>query len=337
MKARAVTATLALIAAAALAVPAGAVAKPGYFVTRPFRVAQATLRGTHGYQFQLTVFPASSGKPVELEGFKRLSGGADAIVVYDGGRQTEDGKKFRLDLGKEGLVDAHFVAHKVEEEKLLPGCSGPADILEKGFFVGTIEIHGRQGFSRVATRRAAATISTQHRQVCRTPKPSKGVTSIGISIDTPPPMNEVQLIAGSGPGRPQFGASTLRPEANEPGFEVGGFSASISEHRAGVDLVSIVSAFAPESGFPLPDPLDPHHAMTVEPPAPFSGSATFELTSRTHAEWSGDLSVALPGFGRVPLTGNGIRAGLCEGTACSATLPRSLRPRHTHTAGFLAP
>jgi hypothetical protein len=190
----------------------------------------------------------------------------------------------------------------------------------------------------VDTDRVAATRTTQHRQVCRRTNTSNSVFGVGISVNSPPPKDEVHLIAGSAPDRPRFEALALRPEANEEaGMEFGEFGASISLHHHGVEMISSVSALSRASTFPLPDPLDPRHAVTVEPPAPFGGKATFELTSRTHAEWSGDLTAKLPGFGRVALTGNGVRAGLCEGTACSATLPPSLRPRHTHTAGFLTP
>jgi hypothetical protein len=82
-----------------------------------------------------------------------------------------------------------------------------------------------------------------------------------------------------------------------------------------------------QGDFVSPEPKEPLAAAEVSPSAPFSGSASFALTSPRQAEWSGDLAVDLPGYGRVALTGPKIRAGLCETKACTPTLPKSLRPR----------
>jgi hypothetical protein len=58
-------------------------------------------------------------------------------------------------------------------------------------------------------------------------------------------------------------------------------------------------------------PSDPAGEAIVNPPSPFSGSATFRRESRKESKWSGDLKVDLPGFGTVPLTGRGAQATLC--------------------------
>jgi hypothetical protein len=67
--------------------------------------------------------------------------------------------------------------------------------------------------------------------------------------------------------------------------------------------------------------------VTIEAPAPFSGSATIEAPSRATATLSGDLAVELPATGEVPLTGPGIDAGLCRDYTCMGSLPKVLRPR----------
>jgi hypothetical protein len=77
----------------------------------------------------------------------------------------------------------------------------------------------------------------------------------------------------------------------------------------------------------LQHPSGPLTAATVEPPAPFTGSAAFALTSPTSDTYSGDLAVELPGVGAVPLTGPAIAAGLCRDYHCTKTLPRALRPQ----------
>lgn len=49
---------------------------------------------------------------------------------------------------------------------------------------------------------------------------------------------------------------------------------------------------------------------TVHPPAPFAGSARFDLGKKAGQRWGGDLTVDLPGRAGVPLTGPALRATL---------------------------
>ena len=52
---------------------------------------------------------------------------------------------------------------------------------------------------------------------------------------------------------------------------------------------------------------------TVSPPAPFAGSAHFDLGKKAGRRWSGDLTVDLPGRTATPLTGPTLRATLSPG------------------------
>jgi hypothetical protein len=104
------------------------------------------------------------------------------------------------------------------------------------------------------------------------------------------------------------------------------YSAS-STYREG-SILTVKTALdlgAESSTFVSPDPTHPLSAATVEPPAPFSGSASFSLTSPTTDELTGDLAAELPGLGKVPLT-RGLEAGLCKSGKCTKTLPAALRP-----------
>ena len=74
--------------------------------------------------------------------------------------------------------------------------------------------------------------------------------------------------------------------------------------------------------FRVPNLAEPLSEAIIEPPAPFSGTATFHLETPKKANWTGDLAVELPGLGTVPLTGPKIAAGLCHGRDCTKTLPR---------------
>ena len=63
----------------------------------------------------------------------------------------------------------------------------------------------------------------------------------------------------------------------------------------------LVFEFGPgaASTFQVPNLAEPLTEATLEPPAPFSGSATFHLDTPKTASWTGDLAVELPGLGKL--------------------------------------
>jgi hypothetical protein len=71
-------------------------------------------------------------------------------------------------------------------------------------------------------------------------------------------------------------------------------------------------------------------SATVAPPAPFSGDASFHWVPGMSAEWSGSLSVDLPGAGTVPLTGPPFKSELCLNRRCVG------QPRASASGNFLS-
>jgi hypothetical protein len=103
------------------------------------------------------------------------------------------------------------------------------------------------------------------------------------------------------------------------------FSASSSTQRHGFFVSASVSAEGEPATFLTPNPAGTLEDASVSPPAPFHGSATFHLDSPTSANWTGALSVELPGVGSVPLAGDGFWSALCEDATCTKTLPPNVR------------
>jgi hypothetical protein len=251
------------------------------------------------------------------------------LTTYSLHHRLPAGPDLHFRLGKEGDVDLHFVRdHTVEHA--YPECQGGPEISEVGHFVGTLRLRGRGGFTRVEAHRVRGSVTRVRPRTCHRRKSSGssfGLVSVSASKGVPPvPKGALELIAGTPDGHLHLEALRFE-EARSAGSEFETFDAWIENREGGAIVTSSAFGVTFGGGLVSPEPAKPLSAATVEPAAPFSGSATFQMASPRHGEWSGDLAVELPGYGRVALTGPNFAAGLCETTACTPTLPKSLRPK----------
>jgi hypothetical protein len=83
--------------------------------------------------------------------------------------------------------------------------------------------------------------------------------------------------------------------------------ARLSEYENGISIERVTAWRIPGGDFTYEAHL---RTATVDPPAPFSGSARFDLGLKAGRRWSGDLAVDMPGRADVPLTGPLLRATL---------------------------
>jgi hypothetical protein len=323
MRTRTVAIVVALGVLVALALPGGAVAKPGHYKTQGLSTEQFQLGGSNGYRLSVAVV----NRRAQLIFHKAVSHGGLSVAYFLRGK-LPPGPDLHFPIGNEGEIDLRFVPRGQPEEETPRGCEGGPQVIKKGTLVGTVRFRGRGGFTTVDTHRVHVIVFRAPPMTCRKVKTPKNVDVLGIPASGGEvPENFVRLIAGNRPGSPVFDADLLgEVKGVIGGQEFPGFSASISHREGGAEMTSSAFIAGVPSSFRVPESLDPPATATVEPPAPFSGSATFSLTAPRHAEWNGDLAVDLPGYGRVPLTGPKVSAGLCQGETCTPTLPKSLRP-----------
>jgi len=217
------------------------------------------------------------------------------------------------------------------DDEVEPGCTVPRETLsQKGTFRGLIEIRDPKDFGAFDLRETPGSIIDFPAETC----PAGGHAKHGGGGD-----EEANLgTTGTEPdslyaSRKLFGGQlSLDVSVIEAGGALGRkgapkftFVADFSKLRHGLSTFASASAPLATKGFAVGGPTGAPTEATVEPPAPFHGSATFKLESSTEASWSGDLSVEIPTLGDVRLTGPPFWSTLCAGTACTETLPPGVR------------
>jgi hypothetical protein len=335
VRAKAIVAFLAATAiVGASALPTAASAAKIHRVREPASVdAQLHGRGTDGFNF---VFFTLGSRGNLIWFTKRVSPGGEESAVYfirpHGGRADFDGGTLNVRIGRLGRFRGRFVPTSARAGKPRNGCTGEPATTEKGYFVGSFSFHGERGYTAVHAHRERATVTRQGVESCPAPSAPKHVRRQVLRRATEGQQrrqNELRLVAGDSEADLLLRAEREESAEKEEGSPTN-FQASVSEAvgRIGVSRSASVIAFGAGAAttFQTPNPAEPLAEATLAPPAPFSGSATFHLDDPHTATWSGDLTVELPGLGKVPLTGEGIQAGVCKGPShCTKTLPEPLQ------------
>jgi hypothetical protein len=303
-------------------------------VGAPVAAAKAKARGEvqPAESFIFVMIPASNGWHLQLtaevgkKGSRQVGvyarGPHEEEVGYLGvkGRVTEDGT---IEAKVPGLVHVALRFEPTSETPVdlgIEGCKLEGQALSlKGVFRGTIAFHGEGGYTTVKRRSAHGLIEVHPRATCpkrkHQPRPTKQeVEDLGLE----------SLRAG----HEEKGGGLLEFNAFATGLKLPGtgpltnFSATYIHRRGKLTVFASTRKLGEEKGlFSLTAPEGTPTEATVDPPAPFSGSATFKLESPTTASWTGDLSVAIPTLGTVSLAEPGWWAGACA-ARCTKTFPK---------------
>lgn len=294
-----------------LALPAGAAAKPGYFNTPPMRYAQADLTGSHGYRLQIR---ADAG------GVSVTAQKNNGYVSYFATRARLAGERIDARLPGVGWVFLRF--HERERGHRAPAdnCKGPASLVRRGVFVGSVRIRGEHDFTSARSQHVLGKIVREEGSTCQGRAEARA-SNAGWQV--------LQAYARRGRGALAFTAFGFPTPDDSTMFS---FSAALLRQRGPMSIVNQVGA--PSESTAALRVESPPRSAAVDPPGPFTGTAAFQQESDKEFSWTGDLAVELPGIGEVSLAGPKFGASLCLDRRCRGDLDQG-RSGGTQIAVFL--
>jgi hypothetical protein len=276
----------AALASTALADKGGAPAQGRIEVEPRFQ-----LIGSHGYRLLISARLATVTIGVAKASDTARSGSSTTYVA----RGVSGPNGIHADFQQFGRVDVSFHPTAPAARGLPPDCfggtTGAATI--PGYFTGTIDFEGQGGYTILRSHRVRGEVVLPPTEQCPLVAGGANPLEEDPSAELPPSKTRMTLSAldKSGTG----GLLFVARRAGKTGFYAERFG-TVGQ----IGLLSLDYALGPRSSF-TSDPQVSHG--TVQPPAPFTGSATLRRGPGGKRIWSGDLAAVFPGDETVPLTG----------------------------------
>jgi hypothetical protein len=214
-------------------------------------------------------------------------------VDYSGKSSLVDGR-MQFDLGKLGRIDVRFEPDgSVERLRPPKSCKGREQVVRGGTFVGSVRFRGENGYTQLSSHRAHGAMAEPRFWKCPDAPGGPENASGAPVLVAHTPHSRVVFAAIGGPEQVPF---TF-------------FIAGTSEQVGALHIGRSVLVEGTSASF---EALGDLSSAAVGPPKPFSGTASFVRNLDGSTEWSGTLSVALPGARSTALTGPAFKADLAK-------------------------
>jgi hypothetical protein len=265
----------------AAAVPAPAAAAPKDLEAR------LKLEGSNDFRVTITGGAYSSFRVARVEARR---GGR--ITSYGTVREvTLDRDEFAAKLGPIGSFDLRFEPRQARMIDGNPRCGNGRARVVSGVFTGTVELRGEHDFTTVETTRVTGSITRSGLGYCRKRRPE------------PRLEDPVSLSACRSDG-PRAASGLIALADSPPGAKSAIWGALRFERLAGLFVTRYVVRRAPGSTFAFTR--GDFTSAELSPPAPFAGTASYELfedeDGNDSGRLTGDLSVGFAGAGgHVPI------------------------------------
>lgn len=244
------------------------------------------LPASNGYTLDVVAERSRAGHPASLYVFLTRRG--EGVLYQAPATVTET--SMRSDLGDLGEISVVF--HRTNQAASAP-CGKETVRFDSGYYEGRIDFHGEEGYTSVEATSAPGTMEYIL---------SGLLCDRGFVIDD---LSRRPRGAALHVRNPALGPE-LSVEKRRPGAAAL-ITASMTEYSDGISIERVTGLFMPGEAFRYDRRL---RTAIVRPPAPFAGSARFDLGKKAGQRWSGNLTVDMPGIADVPLTGPTLRAFL---------------------------
>ncbi len=193
-----------------------------------------------------------------------------------------------------GRVAVHF--HPSRRAAPPRGCRGAGRSLVPGVFRGEIDFEGEGGYTTAHIHRARGIVRLLGASRCSGPatrSPRRSRSSHPVS--NPRRTKITSFAAGwkSALGATLFSAAT-------DGTQTARYLAATEQSAGQIAVYRLALAFAPSRTFTFDSALS---SASLTPPAPFSGTGSFQQGVAGTRSWTGPLAVSFPGAEDTPLTG----------------------------------
>lgn len=248
------------------------------------------LTGSNGY----TLYVIGIGSREGHSGSALVFASAKGEGVSYRAPATVTETSIQADLGELGEISVIF--QRTNHATSVP-CGKKTIRFDSGLYEGKIVFNGEEGYTSAEATSVPGNIDFFLADFC----------GGGVISET--------FFGGGSSRRPPGAALFVRNPGLGPELSVtktrAGAAASIDawtrEFTNGISIERYATLRLPGGGFKYDRRL---RTATLRPPAPFSGSAHFDLGKKAGQRWSGSLTVDLPGRAGLPLTGPSLRATL---------------------------
>ncbi|MBS1678752.1 MAG: hypothetical protein JST08_15350 [Actinobacteria bacterium] len=284
-----------LVVAAVMSVAAPATATPGVSEDVIPSPQGILLHGSHGFEVAIDAHRATPGRRARVV--------VSAFRPHDLVRYTAPanlvGEGIRASLGRFGRIDLRWVPDgRIGEVDL--ACHGHGVrrhfLFDRGAYVGTLRFRGGDGFTAVRAHRIEWRPSWYDGHTTCHRGGSEVIPGAGRILE-----------AAIGHRDPKVRFYAYQPK---PGTKVE-YEAYDRELVGRVEVERTAWTYGNPRTLTAPRDLA---AATIAPPAPFTGSATFERLNGAHGSWLGDLAVRFPDVAGVPMAGDPFGAVFYSGS-----------------------
>lgn len=220
-------------------------------------------------------------------------------------------QRIEADFGALGRIEV-----KLDLVRFGPGvfrqrnCVGVDPIEGEGTYRGTITLSRDGGVPEVSVSRGRVYFERRFKQVCKRRKPKHRLSLF------PKLKRKIEegflTVRGKGDGRTVHLDATIFAFRRHPAHSAGTLRATVYERLEGIRIARW-SSTAFEKSFTMSRRGVNPETVEVELPPPFRGHSLYSRSSGSLPEWTGNLSVDVPGADGVPLNGPDFSASLCRG------------------------